>query len=129
MDLGVSDTVAALPVSPDGVGAGGGAGALSLVPALKRGAQDENVDTPIKHRLISGGPEEIFNPQMLKYFYDNFFPFQQLHRWLACENSECCLSGTWPREKGSKKRARCDLSLTSLSLSPPLSPPFRPRES
>ena len=89
MDLGSSDTVVAPPVSPDVIVAGAGAGAISLLPALKRGAPDENDDTPIKHRLISGGPEEIFNPQMLKYFYDHFFPFHQLHRWLACENSEC----------------------------------------
>jgi hypothetical protein len=31
---------------------------------------------------------EVFNPSLLKYYYQNFFPFRLMHKWLSYDNGE-----------------------------------------
>ena len=62
---------------------------------MKRSASvlsDEKVQvteqTPAKLTSLRLGSNEIFNPTMLKYYYQNFFPFKLMFQWLSYGNGK-----------------------------------------
>ncbi len=43
------------------------------------------LETPAKVRLGGG---DVFNPVMMRYYYQHFFPFKQMFEWLSYGNGE-----------------------------------------
>ncbi len=55
---------------------------------MKRSAEgvrdaEEVTEAPTKVRMGAGA---VFNTSMLKYYYQNFFPFRQMFQWLSYGN-------------------------------------------
>ncbi len=89
----------------------------------------ESDATPAKVRLGT----DVFNRALLKYFYQNLFPFKQMFQWLSYGNGACARTRAGAARRGGRPRhrparaLRCRPRLTLTPSSPPHDSPPQTR--